>query len=161
MNEQAKQCITSRSSTEWRSSGKSSSPGGELHLRKEAAHEAQALPCRGWPWPLLLPSSRGHSGGGRRQGQRWSRRRWRRIEYPDLVWRDVDGALGIVSRPVAVIDNPVAGSVRRRRHDRGFEPQHENLPRLQRCSPRADTNHRPRLQMRGDARSRSVRGTCR
>lgn len=65
------------------------------------------------------------------QGLRWIRRRRRRIVHLDVVRCDVDGALGIAGWPVGVVDNLVAaGSFGARRHDRGFDPEHENLTRL-------------------------------
>ena len=128
------------------------SPGLFLHLRQEAADEAQALPLGSRPrrWPHLLLPRGGRSGGGvgggrargtvpvRRQGRR--RIRWRRrgLEHPDVLARDVDGAVGVTGRPIAVVDDLVASMDGR--HDHPSEPQHESLPSLQRRGPRADTN---------------------
>ena len=52
--------------------------------------------------------------------------------------RDGDGAVGVSGRPVAVVDDLVASASGR--HDHRSEPEHQNLPGLERRGPRADTN---------------------
>ncbi|RCV12115.1 hypothetical protein SETIT_2G243300v2 [Setaria italica] len=56
----------------------------------------------------------------------------------------MDGAVGVTRRPVAVVYDLVASVCGR--HDRRSEPEHENLPGLQRRGPRADADLTARSQ---------------
>ena len=134
-----------------------------LHLRQEAADEAQALPRRGRPrqGPRLLVPRGGRGGGGEgggRPGQRRSRRRRRGLDHPDVSARDVDGAVGVTARPVAAVDDLVASAGGRGRHDRRSEPEHQNLPGLERRGPRADNNRRPGPEILVGAQGGRARG---